>query len=254
MLIDRQLFETVDLVKQSIERLQKYKPPEGYYLAFSGGKDSIVIYDLAVKAGVKFDAHFHITTVDPPELMRYIRKYYPDVERTKPRLNMWQLIEEKRMPPLRQARYCCEELKEGGGEGRTVITGIRWAESDKRRNRKIKERCLRSKNKNFIHPIIDWTDKDVWEYIHMHNMPYCSLYDEGFKRIGCIGCPCSTKRKEQFKRWPGFERAYKRAFQKCIDANSKKPDDNWKDGEAMFRWWMDDSSKKTNDDQLVLFE
>ena len=81
-----------DKVQMSIERLQYFEPPEGYYLAFSGGKDSIVIYDLAVKAGVKFDAHYNLTTVDPPELVKFIKQEYPDVERHRPEMNMWQLI------------------------------------------------------------------------------------------------------------------------------------------------------------------
>ena len=51
-------FEGYDKVQVAIMRLQQFQPPEGYYLAFSGGKDSVVLYDLAVKSGVKFDAHY----------------------------------------------------------------------------------------------------------------------------------------------------------------------------------------------------
>jgi phosphoadenosine phosphosulfate reductase len=58
-----------ELEERAIANIQKYEPIEGYYLAFSGGKDSQVIYDLVKKAGVKYDVHFHFTTVDPPELL-----------------------------------------------------------------------------------------------------------------------------------------------------------------------------------------
>ena len=85
MLIEQRItengIETVDKVGIAVARLREFEPPEGYYLAFSGGKDSVVIYDLAVKAGVKFDAHYSVTGVDPPELVRFIKQQYPDVKR-----------------------------------------------------------------------------------------------------------------------------------------------------------------------------
>lgn len=81
--------EEYDKVKVAIARLREFEPPEGYYLAFSGGKDSVVIYDLAVKAGVRFDAHYNLTTVDPPELVKFIKQQYPEVERHRPKENMW---------------------------------------------------------------------------------------------------------------------------------------------------------------------
>ena len=71
-------FAGINRVEVAVMRLQEFEPPEGYYLAFSGGKDSIVIYDLAVRAGVKFDAHYSLTTVDPPELVHFIKAEFPD--------------------------------------------------------------------------------------------------------------------------------------------------------------------------------
>lgn len=127
-------------VEVAIERLKTFEPPEGYYLAFSGGKDSITIKALADMAGVKYDAHYNVTSVDPPELVQFIKKHHPDVAFEYPRykdgkvVTMWNLIPQKKMPPTRVVRYCCEKLKEGGGEGRFVVTGVRWAESAKRKN------------------------------------------------------------------------------------------------------------------------
>lgn len=102
-------------IEQALDRIRAFEPPEGYYVAFSGGKDSIVIKDLVIKAGVKFDIHMNMTSVDPPELVRYVKAVHPDVIRHKPVMSMWRLIEERMMPPTRLARYCCEVLKEGGG-------------------------------------------------------------------------------------------------------------------------------------------
>lgn len=126
-------------VEVAIDRLQSFEPKEGYYLAFSGGKDSQCIYHLAKMAGVKFDAHYHITSVDPPELVRFIKTQYPDVALDYPRdadgnvITMWNLIPKQTIPPTRKARYCCDKLKESGGEGRLTVTGVRWAESPARK-------------------------------------------------------------------------------------------------------------------------
>lgn len=114
MLKEYTLFGEVDKVQIAIDRLREYEPPEGYHLAYSGGKDSDTILELAKMAGVKFDAHYQLTTVDPPEVVQHI-KAHPEVQIHRPEKTMWQLIVENGMPPLRQMRYCCRILKERGG-------------------------------------------------------------------------------------------------------------------------------------------
>ena len=234
----------------SIERIKQIEPRGGsWYLAFSGGKDSCVIKALCDMAGVKYDAHYRITSVDPPELVRFIKEKHPDVSMDFPRykdgsvITMWNLIPKKTMPPTRMVRYCCQYLKEDGGEGRDKITGVRWDESNRRKknraglevdtsNRKgwqsdrnkldpdnmdedMVRYCMNSKG-FILNPIIDWTDDEVWEFIHRYNIPYCELYDQGFKRLGCIGCPTSAHRKEELDRYPKFKQAYLRAFDRMI--------------------------------------
>ena len=126
-------------VEQAIKRLKLFEPPEGYYLAFSGGKDSVVVKALADMAGVKYDAHYRHTSVDPPELIRFIKDAHPDVaiefprDKDGKRITMWNLIPKRSMPPTRIVRYCCKELKEDGGNGRFKVTGVRWDESVRRR-------------------------------------------------------------------------------------------------------------------------
>lgn len=128
----------MDRVETAIERLRAYEPEEGYWLAFSGGKDSVVVKALADMAGVKYEAHYQNTSVDPPELVQFI-KTFDDVHMDSPkdkdgkRITMWNLIPKKKMPPTRIVRYCCHELKESFGTGKIVITGVRWAESAKRK-------------------------------------------------------------------------------------------------------------------------
>jgi phosphoadenosine phosphosulfate reductase len=248
------LFTGKSKEEMAIERIKTFCPPEGYYVAFSGGKDSIVILDLVKRAGVPFDAHYNFTTVDPPELVKFV-KTFPEVKIDKPELPMWQLIVKKRMPPTRTVRYCCQYLKEGGGAGRRVITGIRWEESYGRSKRKMVEACFRDSRKFYVSPIIDWSTLEVWDYIKNHKLRYCKLYDEGFKRLGCVGCPMAgTKtQKREFLRWPQYKKAYLWAFEKCIRkriADGLKI--NQKTGQEMFDWWLRDNKPDPNDN--VLFE
>lgn len=242
MLIDKNLFGTVDKVTDAISLLRKHEPPEGYYLCFSGGKDSVVIYDLAVKAGVKFDAHHSITTVEPPELMRFIRDHYSNVIKDRPKLSMAQLIVKNKIPPLRTMRYCCHELKEPSGKGRFKITGVRAEESSKRARREQVEDASDGKG-SFIHPIFKWTKQDVWQYIHENNLPYCPLYDEGFDRIGCVLCPfeSETLTKRDLDRFPAIADYYRRACRKSFEVNRGKfnPEQYpFSSGDDIFNWWI----------------
>jgi len=106
-----------DKINHSISVIQKMEKSalvysdEGYHLAFSGRKDSQVIYELAKMAGVKFQGYFYKTSVDPKELLIFIRQNYPDVIWLKPKMTMFQLIEKKKSLPTRIGRFCCEYLK-----------------------------------------------------------------------------------------------------------------------------------------------
>ena len=163
-----------------------------------------------------------------------------------------------------------------------TITGVRWAESTNRRrnqgevtiykgnkkvidelydsgnfrqtdrggailnndnddSRKMVEQCYKLA-KTVVNPIIDWTDEDVWEFIHEYNVPYCKLYDEGYKRLGCIGCPMGTveHRKAELEKYPKFKQAYIRAFRRMLDSFSyeAKSKTHWEDEMDVYRWFI----------------
>lgn len=229
-------------VANSIAMLQKWEPKIGYWLAFSGGKDSVVIDHLAQRAGVKYTKNFSNTGLEAPELYRFIRQHHPDAIWHKPQTTMWQLIEKKRMPPTRIIRYCCDHLKEQHGTG-MIVVGVRKSESNARAKLKPIEIGMGRKEAIFIRPILEWNDSDIWEYIRSENIPYCSLYDEGFKRLGCVMCPMQGGKGQMrdAKRWPQYYRLYMRAFEKAIQ---KRKDDNmltegskFETAESMMSWW-----------------
>lgn len=187
---ERTLLGKRDRVEEAIEFLRELEDyalqlsSDGFWLAFSGGKDSVVILDLAKRAGIPFSAHYNVTTVDPPELVYFIKEFHPEVKFERPIKNMWELIRWKGMPPTRRVRYCCSFLKERGGDGCLVLTDIRHEESAQRSSRTQVEGCRTGPKKVYARPIIEWTEGDVWEYIKKRELPYCSLYDEGFRRVG----------------------------------------------------------------------
>lgn len=223
--------ELMEKEKQAIKALRAFEPqdPKGYYLCYSGGKDSDCIRILAALAGVKHEIVHNLTTVDAPETVKYV-KSIPGVIIRRPELSMWQLIPKKLMPPTRLARYCCEELKERGGSGRLKITGVRKDESKNRAENsglvriigkpKSTQKLAAEMNVEFritrqqglvmnmddsatrqltemcyrtrstmVNPIIDWTESDVWEFLNHYGCEANPLYKCGEKRIGCIGCP-----------------------------------------------------------------
>lgn len=243
----------------AIARLQEFDTdPLGYYLAFSGGKDSICIYHLAVMAGVKFDAHYSRSGIDPPELVTFIRQYYASIITDKPVMSIWQGVAIHGLP-RRNSRWCCELIKEQHGKGRRVLTGIRWQESIKRRQRRLVEICRSDSTKIFVNPIIDWTTSEVWEFIRVYKLPYCRLYDEGFRRLGCVLCPMATARQTQIeiRRFPKIAAAWQRACYRYHDIKTRQgltSMKRWENPEDMWLWWISRKGEvKISEAQCIMF-
>ena len=131
--------QSVALIRKAENLALRYDPDDGFFLAFSGGKDSQALYHIAQLAGVKFKAHFSPTTVDPPQVIRFIRRNYPDVEFLRPDKSMYQAAKEMGMVPTMKLRWCCAKFKETAGGGKVTLTGVRHSESIKRAARKSVE-------------------------------------------------------------------------------------------------------------------
>lgn len=269
----------MDKEHTAIERIrQAAELSEFYYqkpllLTYSGGKDSEVCLELAKRAGVQFEVIHSLTTADAPETVRHVRKKFHELELAgvpceivKPRYkgrptSMWSLIPQKLMPPTRAVRYCCSVLKETAGKNRVVVIGVRRDESRSRSGYAAAEDGNRhrfdfdggdermiapcqAKAKIKIHPIMDWSNGDVWAYLRDCKTEVNSVYSMGFSRCGCVGCPMAGQsRYTEFRVWPAFENLYRRAFGRMIEARKASGKTcQWETSDEVFRWWMEDEN------------
>lgn len=130
--LQRKIDKSIALMQQGESLALQYDPADGYWLGFSGGKDSQCLYHLAQLAGVKFRAHFSATSVDPPEVIRFVRRQYPDVEIIPAKMSIYAYAKRNNILPTMRYRWCCAEFKETGGAGKVVLTGVRREESPRR--------------------------------------------------------------------------------------------------------------------------
>ena len=263
----RKMEHTIELLQKAERLALTYDKVDGFYLAFSAGKDSQALYHMAELAGVKFKGHVNWTSVDPPQVIRFKRKYYPEVVEHKPKKSIYDLAIDRGILPSMRIRWCCADLKESAGAGKVTLIGIRAEESTrrakrhevevsgkrfsgnldefeqwrkaeiakreerlikkmKREGKKVNEdefslqsdnevRCINGKDSILVSPIFEWTERDVWTFLNeVVRVPHCELYDQGYKRIGCILCPMSQHRQKvrELKDFPHVKRGWIRAI------------------------------------------
>jgi phosphoadenosine phosphosulfate reductase len=249
--------------QDAIRLLRACQPSDKpYYGCFSGGKDSCVIKELAKMAGVNVIWHYNVTTIDPPELVHFIRREHPDVILERPKENFFTYaIKHKKGFPTRRTRWCCEVYKERTSpKGSFLLMGMRAAESPRRAKAWQSVSFHRTTQSTVLCPIIGFSDEQVWDFIESLNLPYCELYDQGFDRIGCIGCPMARKsgRLAEFARWPGFDKKWKQLFKNVWDARTGSTqrdgqiwfgDRYFKNWEEMWEWWLSDEPLPTDECQ-----
>lgn len=241
-----------ELIERSIRIVQENVPKDAvYHGCFSGGKDSVVLKRIVELAGVPATWNYNVTGIDPPELIHFIKKFHPDVNWLFPTVPFFKKLVDKGFPD-RRGRWCCDLYKEKGNPvGAYLLLGVRAEESPKRAETGAEVRMHHKTGKPAVSPIFWWGSDDVWSFIRSELLPYCSLYDEGFHRLGCIGCPVASKqsRLREFARWPRYEKLWKNAFRKrwermafTIQSNGLKwfGTDTFDSWEEMWQWWLND--------------
>lgn len=256
--MEEKINESIALIKRAEKLALALSPDDGIFVSFSGGKDSVVMLDLVRRAGVKYTAYYMVTTIDPPESVRFIREYFSDVKWIHPKETFLRMISRKGLPTM-GIRYCCERLKEGQGAGHVVMTGVRASESRKRSSYKevsvhshrkehadhhevtiegmieAEHQCIKGKDKVMVYPILKWEADEVWRYIRDRGLPLNPCYAE-HKRVGCMFCPFASK--EDIEK---FERQYpewKQAILKSLGIYwSRRDKHKWSSPEEYYEMW-----------------
>lgn len=133
--LQRKMQHTVELLQKSENLALRYDSEDGFFLAFSGGKDSQALYHMAQLAQVRFRGHINFTSVDPPQLVRFVHQQYPEVVCHAPKKSIYDLAVDRGILPSMRIRWCCADLKEQAGAGKVTLIGIRKQESTRRAKR-----------------------------------------------------------------------------------------------------------------------
>lgn len=284
---------------QFYEQTALMRDPRGYCVCTSEGKDSRVLGHLMRRAGVRHFYVHNKTGIDPPELVYFQRRNFQRYhDMGLPIYDLWytksilQLARQEKFPPTRIIRYCCREMKEQKSpeQGEAMIaTGVRKAESTRRKrlrseleaqngdaahkhltpyseetDRELLEGCMNnpewSEGLLIINPLAEWPDRWIWDYSREAHLEQCSLYQEGFDRLGCVGCPQASEacREFQFKRWPGIKRIWMRVMEICIEERRRTglPTTGvLETPQTLFDWWMSGKARaksKDNKGQLSI--
>lgn len=265
--MNKKVKESIDLIKKSEKLAIALSPDDGIIVAFSGGKDSMVVLDLVKRARVKYRAEYYVTTIDPPESVRFIRDNYHEVNFIHPKKTFLKMVEEKGLPTMLR-RYCCERLKEGQASQHVVITGVRAEESKKRSryeevsihsNRKehadkhrvtiegminAQHKCVKGKDKVMVYPILKWTEEDVLNYIEKRGLKKNPCY-EYTKRVGCMFCPFAGRKEiemweEKYPKWKeNILKAMEKYKARCKEKKGKEP--SWS-VEEYYKAWKEHKS------------
>lgn len=220
---NRELMETIaqETIQKIYNTYQEYKRKiDVFYVAFSGGKDSVVTLDLVQRAlphndflvlfgdtGMEFPTTISLAS----EIAEYCKSEGIDYYKAKADISAeksWQQFG----PPARRLRWCCTVHKTAPIINRLceiykfdklhsmMITGVRGEESSSRADYDVLSLGKKLAGQYSYHPILDWSSSEVFLYIYTCNLKINEAYKYGFNRVGCIMCPNSSDKHEYIKR------------------------------------------------------
>ena len=131
----KKIQHSVELIRKAEKIALMYDHENGYFNTFSGGKDSQALFHIVKMSGVKFKTYMSLTSVDPGDVIRFVKTEYPSVIRQKPKISIFQKAVEMGILPTMRVRWCCAEFKESAGAGKVTLIGIRKEESARRAKR-----------------------------------------------------------------------------------------------------------------------
>lgn len=180
-------------------------------LASSFGAEDVVLIDMMCKINRNLTRVFTLDTgrlnQETYDLIDKIRKkyeiivnvYFPnanDVEKMVANKGMNLMYDS-----IENRKLCCnirkiEPLKRALKQFDCWITGLRREQTITRN--KILKIEIDSLNNNIIklNPLADWTNEEIWKYIHENKIPYNELHDKGYPSIGCEPCTRAIKKGE----------------------------------------------------------
>ena len=198
-----------DKVKLAVSLMRSVNSVRSYTMAFSGGKDSVVMEWMATEAGIKVPKVYNNTTIDPEGTISFVLKHGCTIQRNK--LSFLDLVEKKGLPTMFR-RFCCKELKEKYIAD-YLFVGVRRDESVKRTAAYscFEDTYTYSKkvSTSRFFPLLFFTDEDIAYVVNKYDLEMHPLYyDHNHKfcvnrRLGCIGCPLQSDRgRIDFLRYP----------------------------------------------------
>lgn len=220
---NRDLLEKLaqDTIKKIYNNYTEHKKNvDVFYVAFSGGKDSIVVFDLVQRAlphngfEVMFgdtDMEFATTKAVVEWANEYCKEHgisFYTAKADMKALDSWDLFG----APARRLRWCCtvhktapviNKLCEIHGMNKIramMITGVRGDESVARSDYDELSMGKKLPGQYSYHPILEWSSAEVYLYLYMQDLPFNEAYKYGFNRVGCIMCPNSSEKHEYIKR------------------------------------------------------
>lgn len=250
--------KAIETLRRAEKMALELNPKDGFYVAFSGGKDSQCVLELVKMAGVKYKAWYSVTGIDSPQNIKFIRENYGEVGFVLHRKNFIRLVEEKGLPMM-NSRFCCGRLKENLGAGNMLVDGVRAEESKKRagyselmvrsrrkenkdrgRNRSLEEmemnehRCIKGKDRMDLHIILEWTEHDVWRFIDERRLPVNPAYVR-LGRVGCMVCPFASRKQveEYMREYPLYRKRIMLALERFLEKKRILPSP-----EMYFDWWL----------------